>query len=439
MNKQLKKVSVATVMLWGKEAGAVAWNPEKRFADFEYTEAFLRTGLEISPVTMPLRKGIYSFPALNRDTYLGLPGLLADSLPDRFGNRLLDLWLQRQGRSLNDFSPVERLCYIGTRGMGALEFKPALSHERRAIPLEIAELAALVSDLLHERTGLAVTLDHDRTEALTTIIRIGTSAGGARAKAVIAWNPKTHEVRSGQVVTPPDFEPWILKFDGIQDRELGQTIGHGRIEYAYHLMATAAGIEMTECRLFEEGNRAHFMTRRFDRDQNGEKIHLQSLCGLMHYDFNAPGAYGYEQVFALIIQLGLGYDTLQRMYRRMVFNVLARNQDDHTRNTAFLMDRSGKWYLSPAFDVMWAYNPEGLWTNHHQLRINGKQDDFVLTDLEAPAKEFGIKNSNLIIEEVAEAISRWPRYANEAGVASNRILEIGRTHRISMVKPRVSP
>jgi serine/threonine-protein kinase HipA len=435
MADRIRRVQVARVLLWDKEVGAVAWDDVRGIAAFEYDGTFLGSGLEIAPLTMPLGRGIFSFPELSRETYRGLPGLLADSLPDRFGNRLIELWLQQKGRSVEDFSSIERLCYIGSRGMGGLEFKPALTREsKKSIHLEVSELTALAGEILSTRSRLKVNLKGRESEALNTIIRVGTSAGGARAKAVIAWNPETREVRSGQVPAPEGFEPWILKFDGVRDRELGATQGFGRVELAYHRMAAACGIEMTECRLLEEGGRAHFMTRRFDRAGRGNKIHMQSLCAMGHYDFNMAGAFGYEQALAVIQRLNLGYPALREMFRRMTFNVIARNQDDHTRNIAFLMDQMGKWSLSPAFDVMWAYSSEGPWTNRHQMRINGKHGDFKRNDLLEVADGFGIREGSEMIEQVTETVGRWPDFAAEAGVDAQMIVRIGKTHRLFLEK-----
>ncbi len=429
MAKAPRKVRYATVILWGKEVGAVAWDDGRAFASFEYDPSFLRDGVEIAPLVMPRRRGIFSFPELRRETFRGLPGVLADSIPDTFGNVLIDAWLARHGRSIEDFSPVERLCYIGSRGMGALEFKPALrSAERMSVPLEIGAMIELAQYVLDNRTEMIANLQ-DHARAIETIIRVGTSAGGARAKALVSWNRATNEVRSGQVPPPPGFEPWILKFDGVDDRALGVSQGFGRIELAYHLMALQAGITMTECRLFEETGRAHFMIKRFDRDAKGEKIHLQSLCALAHFDFNSAGAYSYEQALSAAQQLGLGYDALEQMYRRMVFNVVARNQDDHTKNIAFLLDKSGQWSLSPAFDVTWAYNPSGPWTSSHQMTINGKRDGFLKEDLLAPAKLFGIKHASAILTQVSAALSEWPAFAEQSGVPPKIRDQVGASHR----------
>jgi serine/threonine-protein kinase HipA len=434
MVERTRRVHVATVILWERQVGAVAWDYDRGFGNFEYDPAFVRGGLEIAPLVLPLRSGIFSFPALKRATFYRLPGLLADALPDRFGNRIIDLWLARQGRTPNDFTPVERLCYMGTRGMGALEFKPAIGpRARKAVPLEVSELTQLAADILRHRADWAVNLKGSKADVLNAIIRVGTSAGGNRAKAVIAWNPETSEVRSGQVPTPPEFEPWILKFDGVEDASLSDPRGFGRVEYAYHRMAVTAGITMMPCRLLEESGRAHFMTRRFDRTDSGEKIHMQSLCALGHYDFNAAGEYGYEQALSVIQQLNLGHPTMQEMFRRMVFNIVARNQDDHTRNIAFLMDRSGAWRLSPAFDVVWAFNPAGDWTNRHQMSVNGKRDHFTRQDVLTVANQFGIKDSSEILTQVTDAVARWPEFADEAGVPSDLQKKIARTHRLELL------
>ncbi|HVM62519.1 MAG TPA: type II toxin-antitoxin system HipA family toxin [Verrucomicrobiae bacterium] len=433
MAARTPRVTVATVRLWNHDVGAVAWDEGRGVGRFEYYPAFLRLGLAVAPLTMPLRSGVFDFPALRRETFHGLPGLLADSLPDRYGNRLIDLWLERQGRAPNDFTPVERLCYMSTRGMGALEYKPALGPAPgKSIPLEVEELTRLAADIFRHRTEWAVNLKGEQAKALNEIIRVGTSAGGNRAKAVIAWNPQTSEVRSGQAPAPPGFEPWILKFDGVNDVMLGDPQGFGRIEYAYHRMAVAAGLEMDKCRLLEESGRAHFMTRRFDRDVQRGKIHMQSLCALGHYDFNAAGEYGYEQVFSVIQRLNLGHQTVREMYRRMVFNVVARNQDDHTRNIAFLMDQHGEWRLSPAFDVIWSYNPGGRWTDRHQMSINGKRTDFTRGDLLGVARQYGIRDGGNLIEQVISAVADWPRFAEEAGVPVKQRETISKTHRLTL-------
>ena len=395
--------------------------------------------MDISPLHMGLEDakrgdGIFSFPGLNRETFLGLPGLLADALPDKFGNSMIDAWLVRNGRDAGSFSPIERLCYTGKRAMGALEFEPPIHRQfDRPVSVEVAELVELAQSIMAQRLSLDVDIgasERENTRAIMDILRVGTSAGGARPKAVIATNDSGNVI-SGQAEIPEGYDYWILKFDGVTDLELGAPKGYGRIEYAYHLMALAAGIEMEECRLLIESNRAHFMTKRFDR-KNHEKLHLQSLCGLAHYDFNLPGAYSYEQAFAVMRQLRLTKQEAVQQYRRMVFNVVARNQDDHTKNIAFLMDRNGKWKLSPAFDVIYAHNPAGKWTNQHQMSINGKRDNFVVEDMIAVGDSISISKPKDIIKEVLDAVKRWPEFAKKAGAPPNHISEIARHHRLNL-------
>ena len=422
-------VDTALVKLWGHTAGAVSWLPQRQLAVFEYDRAFLKLGLDLSPVHMSITDatggdGIYSFAGLNRDTYRGLPGLLADCLPDKFGNNIIDAWLARKGRTAASFSPLERLCYTGSRGMGALEFSPAINTRRteQSVPVEVDELVNLAQQISRERNQLQVELAFDQSQAaaqgnadaMLDILRVGTSAGGARPKAIIAMNEQG-QVRSGQVTAPAGYRYWLLKFDGVDDLELGKPGGYGRIEYAYYQMARAAGIEMVESRLLEEGNRAHFLTRRFDRIDTGtgpvEKVHMQSLCGIAHFDFNMPGAYSYEQAFGVMRKLRLSRAEAEQQYRRMVFNVLSRNQDDHTKNIAFLMDHDGKWRLSPAFDLTYAHNPAGVWTSQHQMTINGKRDHFTLDDLLAVGHSISLPRSKDVVAEVADAVSRWPEFA----------------------------
>jgi serine/threonine-protein kinase HipA len=416
--------TVAEVRLWGRTIGAVALEEGAEVAAFEYDPPFVQSGIEIAPLTMPLSRRVYTFAVLARDTFHGLPGLLADSLPDRFGNTLIDAWLATRGRSPASFNAVERLCYTGARGMGALEYVPALGPKtRQATRIEIAKLVELASEVLTHRNNLQTSFGGDgRQEALRDILRVGTSAGGARAKAVIAWNPATNEVRSGQVKADPGFEHWLLKFDGVagnRDKELEDPKGYGVIEYAYYRMATDAGITMTECRLLEENGRRHFMTRRFDRRADGGKLHMQSLGALAHFDYNLAGAHGYEQALLVIRQLGLPMSAIEEQFRRMAFNILARNQDDHVKNIAFLMDKAGRWSLAPAFDITYSFQPTGKWTSIHQMTLNGKRDGFTLADFRACAEAVSMKRgrAETILEEVRKVMARWPEYAEEAGVS----------------------
>lgn len=428
--------TVAEVRLWGRTIGAVSLEEGAHVAAFQYHPAFATSGIQLAPLMMPLSSQVYQFPGLSQESFHGLPGLLADSLPDKFGNALIDAWLATQGRRPDTFDAIERLCYIGVRGMGALEFAPAAGPRLRgSTRINIDALVALASEVLTHRNSLQVSFAPGQAhEGLEEILRVGT-AGGARAKAIIAWNPKTNEVRSGQVKAPAGFGYWLLKFDGVsdnRDKELADPKGFTIIEYAYALMAAAAGIEMTECRLFEEGGRHHFMTRRFDRQEDGSKLHMQSLGALAHFDFNIAAVYGYEQAFDVMKRLGLPMHALEQQFRRMLFNVVARNQDDHVKNIAFLMDKSGAWSLSPAFDVTYAYNPAGPWTRQHQMTINGKTDHFTRADFRACARVAGLKRGRdeTILAEVLGTVENWSLYAAQAGVPDARRDQIASTLRL---------
>ncbi|MAB13561.1 MULTISPECIES: type II toxin-antitoxin system HipA family toxin [Parvibaculum] len=427
----------AQVRLWGRNIGAVSWVADRGLGVFQYEPDFTQSNIQLSPIVMPLRESPYEFPGLPRDAFRGLPGLLADSLPDKFGNALINAWLAARGRSASSFNPVERLCYIGTRGMGALEFHPTIpAGVRKSRRLDIEALVSLANQVLNQREDLSgVLTGGDDHEQLEEILRVGTSAGGARAKAILAWNEETGEFRSGQVEAGEGFTYWLMKFDGIsnnRDREFADPQGFGRIEYGFYMMACAAGIEMTQCRLHEEGGRAHFMTRRFDRTESGGKLHMQSLAALRHFDFNLAGANSYEQAVETIRLLRLPISAIEQQYRRAVLNLLARNQDDHVKNVAFLMDRKGVWSLSPAFDVSYSYNPNGDWTHQHQMSLNGKRDHFTYDDLIAFGAYCGFKERKAaeIVREVRESVMRWPEFASQAGVAkpdADRIFNVMRT------------
>lgn len=431
---------IAEVLMWGRTIGAVALEADRDVAAFEYAPAFAGSGIEIAPLMMPLARRVYEFPELPRATFHGLPGLLADSLPDKFGNALIDAWLATQGRSPESFNAVERLCYIGSRGMGALEFRPAQGpRPRQATTIEIDALVHLASDVLTHRNNLQGRFhDTGREQALRDILSVGTSAGGARAKAVIAWNPATNEVRSGQIDAGEGFAYWLLKFDGVtgnRDKEMEDPRGYGAIEFAYYLMAKAAGITMNECRLLEENGRRHFMTRRFDRLASGGKLHMQSLGALAHFDFNQAGAYSYEQALLVIRQLNLPMAAVEEQFRRMAFNIVARNQDDHVKNIAFLMDKQGAWSLAPAFDVTYSFNPAGVWTATHQMTLNGKRDGFTLADFEACAASAVMKRgrAKAILEEVELAVKRWPEFAEKAGLSDDWREGIRKQHRLHLL------
>jgi serine/threonine-protein kinase HipA len=429
----------ALVVLWESVIGAVTWLEDREIGVFQYAPDFLRSGIQLSPLMMPLGEFPYEFPALARNTFKGLPGLVADSLPDKYGNAIIDAWLASQGRTAASFHSVERLCYVGSRGMGALEFQPpTLGPPTSTRAVEVERLVDLANQILDERARLGgVFSGDDDQEAINDILRVGTSAGGARAKAILAWNPETNEFRSGQVDDGEGFEHWLLKFDGItssRDTEVATPMGYGKIEYAYHLMAVEAGIEMTTCRLHHEGGRSHFMTRRFDRSANGGKRHMQSLGAIAHYDYRQPASYSYEQAIQVIRRLGLPRKDMDQQVLRAMFNVVGRNCDDHVKNIAFLMDRRGEWRLSPAFDISYAWNPSGEWASRHQMSMNGKRDGFMREDLLALAKAADIKKARAeqMIQRVIEAVRRWPDFAGEAGVNDEQVKRVRASHRTSL-------
>ena len=432
---------IAEVRLWGRRIGALSMDEGRDVAAFQYDPEFAGSRIEIAPLMMPLGGRVHEFPALSRESFHGLPGMLADSLPDKFGNALIDAWLATQGRTPGSFGALERLCYTGSRGMGALEYLPVLGpRPRRAVKVRIDALVDLASEVLSHRGDLQGHFhDEGRAKALADILRVGTSAGGARAKAVIAWNEETHEVRSGQIKAGDGFGYWLLKFDGVsgnRDKENEDPRGYGVTEYAYHLMARAAGISMSECRLMEEGGRRHFMTRRFDRLAGGEKLHMQSLAALAHLDFNRAGAHSYEQAFLVIQQLSLPMASVEEQFRRMAFNIVARNQDDHVKNIAFLMDREGSWSLSPAFDLTYSFNPGGAWTATHQMTMNGKREGFTRGDFDACAKAAGMKRgrAGAILHEVIAAVKEWPRFAVQAKLSEPTMEKIQNVHLLDFPK-----
>jgi serine/threonine-protein kinase HipA len=413
-------IPVIEVRAWGKRVGAVAPDPKLGFYAFAYEPSWRHTGIELAPLTMPLHdpRETFVFSNLPEATFRRLPGMLADALPDDFGNALIDAWMAEHGVSKNEITTLDRLAYMGKRGVGALEFKPALgSYRESAAPLR---MKALVEGARKAIAG-DLSVDAHAEAALANIIRVGTSAGGARAKAVIAWTQKTHEIRSGQFDLAPGFEPWILKFDGVgRYSELGTGADYGRIEYAYHKMATQAGIVMTECRLLEESGRAHFMTRRFDREiVKGRTIkhHVQTLCALNDLDFKQRGTHAYAQLFIVVAQLGLGDEATSQVFRRMALNVMARNCDDHTKNFSFILKEGGNWDLAPAYDVTHAYNPHGEWTFQHLMSVNGKFTDITRADLLAEADRFGVRRANDLLSDVRAAVENWPSHAKEAGLS----------------------
>ena len=419
--------AVIEVRLWDQRVGAVAPDPQAGCYAFEYDPTWRRQGIELAPLTMPTDAAapVFLFPNLPRNSFHGLPGLLADALPDAFGNALIDAWMAQHGVAPDAITALDRLAYMGRRGMGALEFRPARgSHSESAEPLQMKSLVEAARQVLHGD----LSDDAHAQAALANIIRVGTSAGGARAKAVVAWNPQTEELRSGQFDAAPGFEHWLLKFDGVgKDMELGTGADYSRIEYAYHRMALAAGIAMEPCRLLHENDRAHFMTRRFDRDGN-RKHHVQSLCAIQHLDYNQRATHAYEQLFLVATQLRLGDDALTEIFRRMAFNVMARNCDDHTKNHAFRLKQGGQWELAPAFDVTHAYNPNGEWTYQHLMSVNGQFDGITRDDLMAVAKRFGVLRARDALAQVRESVARWMEFAGEAGLPETEAKAVARDH-----------
>lgn len=417
-------VDAIAVYIWDKFVGAVALDKGVGFYVFTYDKEFGRSGIELSPLHMPAddEERPHVFENLPVATYWRLPAMLADALPDEFGNALIDKYMAEKGLAKSAITALDRLAYMGKRAMGALEFKPTRG-PRTTIPtaLKIGDLVTVA------RKAVSGNLENDSAAeaALRSIIEVGTSANGARAKAVIGWNKETHEIRSGQFGLLPGFEHWLLKFDGMgKDRELGTLEGYGRIEYAYYLMAKQARIDIPESRLFEENNRAHFMTRRFDREDDGTKHHLQSLCAMDHLDFKKKSANSYEQLFTAMRQLKLGHSADVEAFRRMALNVMGRNCDDHTKNFSFLLRKGGSWELSPAYDITFAHNPEGEWTNQHLMSVNGKFAEVSKDDCLALANRFGVGEAPSILKQVREAVESWPDFAAQAKVNPSEIRRI---------------
>ncbi len=429
-------MEVAEVKIWDTLVGAVAWDEGKGVSTFEYDPKFKQLGWDLAPLKMPIsgERNQFSFPELRMerglfsDTFKGLPGLLADSLPDRYGNQLIDLWLSQQGRSHKSMNPVEMLCFIGTRGMGALEFEPSvLKKYKRTFQIEINSLVEIASKMLNRREEFFTNLKSDEEKAVREILKIGTSAGGARPKAVIAWNEKTGEVKSGQTRAPKGFEHWIIKLDGVSDVQLGDSHGYGRVEMAYYNMAKACGIVMMPSRMLEENGRAHFMTRRFDREEGEIKHHVQTFCAMNHFDFRYVGSFGYEQLFQCMRELRLNYADAEQMFRRMVFNVVAFNMDDHTKNFSFMLKKGGRWELAPAYDLCFAYRPGSEWVSQHSLSINGKRQEIKKADLMAIGETIRCKRASDIIEEIVYTVNRWKQFADETGVDPGLRDAIGKT------------
>jgi serine/threonine-protein kinase HipA len=429
-------MNLAEVKIWGELVGAVAWDEQYGLATFEYAPQFKKSNVELSPLKMPLQdsKNIYAFAELRRarnspyDTFKGLPGLLADVLPDKYGNQLINQWLAQQGRQQDSMNPVEMLCFIGSRGMGALEFEPSSIKEyKNTFAIEIESMVDLAQRMLYQRNSFGANLQIEEEKAVMDILKIGTSAGGARPKAVIAYNEKTGEVKSGQTKAPKGFEHWLIKLDGVSDVQLGASKGYGRVEMAYYLMATECGIDMMPSTLLEENGRAHFMTKRFDRNGSDTKHHIQTWCALKHFDFNLVNSFSYEQLFQTMRELKLDYQASEQMFRRMVFNVLARNCDDHTKNFSFMLKQHGQWELAPAYDICHAYRPGSEWVSQHALSINNKRKNITRQDLLLVGEAIHCKKAASIITEISKAVNQWKKHAKEVGVNPKLIRAIDDT------------
>jgi serine/threonine-protein kinase HipA len=420
-------MDVAEVKIWGKLVGAVAWDGRTGVASFEYDPNFKKLNWDLAPLKMPISssKKVITFPELriNKNaefnTFKGLPGLLADMLPDKYGNQLINMWLAQRGRAQDSMNPIEMLCFIGTRGMGALEFEPATFKEnKRTFSIEIDSLVDIAQKMLTKRESFTTNLQKDEEKAVMEILKIGTSAGGARPKAVISYNEKTGEVKSGQTKAPNGFEHWLIKLDGVSDVQLGASKGYGRVEMAYYNMAIACGIEMMPSRLLEENGRAHFMTKRFDREEGEIKHHIQTFCAIKHFDFNLVNSFSYEQLFQTMRELKLSYQDTEQMFRRMVFNVIAQNCDDHTKNFSFRLKKEGKWELSPAYDICYAYSPDNRWISQHALSMNNKRIDITKEDLLNVEKTIKTKKAENIIEEISYTVSQWKEFADSVNVST---------------------
>lgn len=422
---------IVDVKIWDKNVGSLIWDDARGVAIFQYETNFLQSGLDVAPLAMPLNRSrkdmIYQFLENRNACFGGLPGLIADSLPDKFGTQIINEWFAAHGLPDEEITPLDRLCYVGKRGMGALEFEPSKNIKGLEISslLHIEELTNLADTIFKDRNNFKEQLRQEN-KTILDILKIGTSAGGAKPKAIIAYNNATGEVRSGQVPAPEGFTYWLLKFDGTAyseyDKVINRPKGIGNIEYAYYKMAKDCGIDMTECRLLSEKDNHHFMTKRFDRKDDGEKLHVQTLAGIAHFDRDMR--HSYEEAFGIMRKLRLDYRQQEEFYRRMVFNVVSRNHDDHTKNHSFLMDKEGKWRLSPAYDLCYSYSPNGTWTNKHQMSINGKRDNFTFSDLQTAGMSVGINRPKEIIGQIVDVVSKWTEYAKNCGVKENHIKQI---------------
>ncbi|PSV00740.1 type II toxin-antitoxin system HipA family toxin [Photobacterium kishitanii] len=425
--------------------GAASYDTDTQQSAFEYEKSFINSGLELSPLMMPLAKKIYTFPNIDPATFKGLSGLLADSLPDDFGNSILNAWVARSGRSPSSITPLERLQYTGERGMGALTYSPPTktSEFSKSKEIEISSLVSVAQDILNERQDFGVDLNpngHEDKEAMKALMSVGMSAGGARPKAVLAFNNDFTQVRSGQAEVPDGFSHYLMKFDGVSEHNkneetFGDPLGYGAMEYCYYLLANEmCGIDMMPTTLLNEGNRRHFVTQRFDRIGN-KRIHVQTLNAMAHVSYKRAGEYSYEELFGIARQLKLKATDAEQLFKRMVFNIIARNHDDHSKNFGFMMDNHGKWSLSPAYDIAYSYKPDSKWVAQHWMSLNGKRDNFTREDFHGLRSLSPIFTKQMIdntIDETIEHVSQWKKIALEQDVPRTLIGEIEKNLRLKL-------
>lgn len=435
---------VVTVKFKDHEVGAVSYNTETQIGSFEYFSKFIKKGIELSPIKMPLSKKIYTFPQLDSETFKGLPGLIADSLPDDFGNAVMNAWIASQGKSANEITPLQRLQYTGQRGMGALTYAPAFRRKNlnTSVPIQIESLVSIAQNILNKREEFNLNIGNNgqqNTEAMLSLMSVGMSAGGARPKAVLAFNKDFTQVRSGQIDAPNGFSHYLMKFDGVSEHNknqetFGDPLGYGAMEYVYHLMAKACGIKMMPCHLLDEGQRRHFLTERFDRSGN-DKIHVQTLNALEHVSYKKIGSYSYAELLGTARKLNLSSDDALQLFKRMVFNVVARNHDDHAKNFGFMLDNDNNWQLAPAYDLAYSYKPDSHWVSKHWMTLNGKQDNFIRADFysfEKLSPLFSKRKIDAILDDTIEAVSQWHKIAAQQDVPKSLINEIEQNLRLSL-------
>ncbi len=422
-----KAVDFINVSIWGKKVGTIAMSPRIGYYVFAYDPSFVKTGIELSPIHMPLATDPYVFSYLPELTYQRLPAMIADSLPDKFGNDLIDSYMKQKGLNTSQISVLDRLAYMGKRAMGALEFHPTRGGVKaNHTAIDMKKLVEAARKAVHGN----IDTDHIAEASLKQIIQVGTSAGGARAKAVVAFNEATQEIRAGQFDVEDGFEHWLLKFDGMgADKGLGKTENHGRIEFSYYQMALQAGINMEPCRLLEENGRAHFMTKRFDRTGN-QKHHVQTLCAMDHMDFKSMNTYDYSQIFVLLDNLGFDYEAKEEVFRRMCFNVMAANCDDHSKNFAFILKEGESWQLAPAYDVAYAFNPDGQWTYQHFMSVSGQYGNITVDHLLAVAQRFAIGTGPQVLSQVRDAVAGWVDIARANNIPEAEVQEVGKHHKL---------